>query len=101
MASSAALSVGISACASASSPTIVARNMDAKKRWYLVSVGVRSGAAPPPQTSAALSSLDRRLNTEVNELALATLQASSHEAQFLAHDLLAPPHRGTRGRNDR
>ena len=45
-------------------------------------------AAPPPQTSAALSSLGHRLNGEVNELASATLQASSYEAQFLAHDLL-------------
>ena len=45
-------------------------------------------AAPPPQTSAALSSLDRRLNTEVNGLALALVRASPAEAQYLAYDLL-------------
>ena len=45
-------------------------------------------AAPPPQTSAALSSLGSRLNTEVNGLALALVRASPAEAQFLAHDLL-------------
>ena len=48
----------------------------------------KAPAAAPPQTSAALSSLGRRLNTEVNGLALALVRAPQREAQFLAYDLL-------------